>query len=175
MAKTAGKTKKPIILITGTPGVGKSSVSKALAKRFKIKRIINEKEFALSKGLGKWDKGRDELVVPLGKFAKALNAELKKNTGGAIIEGHMLCEAKVNVDVVVVLRTHPELLQAGLERRGYNAEKVQDNVFCEGIDYCRKHVLRRYPKKRVVELYVKRTAAETASALVEILGERGVL
>ncbi|MFH1225217.1 MAG: AAA family ATPase [Candidatus Diapherotrites archaeon] len=181
LQRVAGKTQKGAktkkitlrVLVTGTPGAGKSSVSRALARLLKIKRVINEKEFALSKGLGKWDKSRDELVVPLGKLAAVLNTELKKpavKIGGAIIEGHMLCETKLGVDAVVLLRTHPELLQAGLERRGYGAEKVQDNVFCEGIDYCRKHVLRRYPKKRVVELYVKRTAAETAAALVELLG-----
>lgn len=164
------------LLITGTPGTGKSKAGAALAKLLGIKRVINEKEFALACGLGKWDKETDELVVAPGKLATELNKELAKRSGNnIIIEGHILCEARLNVDVVIVLRTHPEILEARLEKRGYHAEKVQDNVFCEGIDYCKKHVLKRYAKKKVVELYVKGSAKETAKAVKEILEERGLL
>ena len=155
------------IMLTGSPGVGKTGVAKALAKQLKFK-LVNEKEFALKKGIGKWDVDNEELVVPLGKLQKALNAFLKKEKN-VILEGHLLCETKLKVDVVVLLRLHPELLETRLEERGYKAEKVQDNVFCEGIDYCKKHVLRRYPAKKLLEVYCKKTIKETSTHIIREL------
>ena len=38
------------LLVTGTPGVGKTSVSKELGKRLKCK-VVNEMEFALKEGI----------------------------------------------------------------------------------------------------------------------------
>ena len=155
------------IMITGSPGVGKTSISKALGKSLKFK-VINEKEFAVEQGIGKWDSTSEELVVPLGKLQKALNLVLGKEKD-LIVEGHLLCETKLKIDAVIVLRLHPELLQARLGERSYNAEKIQDNVFCEGIDYCKKHVLRRYPEKKVLEVDCKKTIKETTTHIIKEL------
>lgn len=155
------------IMITGSPGVGKTSIAKALGKSLKC-RVVNEKEFAVEQGIGKWDSKNEELVVPLGKLQKALNQVLGKEKN-LIVEGHLLCETKLKVDAVVVLRLHPELLQTRLGERSYNAEKIQDNVFCEGIDYCKKHVLRRYPEKKVLEVDSKKTIKETTNHIIKEL------
>ncbi|MDP6671202.1 MAG: AAA family ATPase [archaeon] len=155
------------IIITGSPGVGKTSISKALGKGLKYK-VVNEKAFAVENGIGKWDSKNEELVVPLGKLQKALNQALEKEKD-LIVEGHLLCETKLKVDAVIVLRLHPELLQARLGERSYSAEKIQDNVFCEGIDYCKKHVLRRYPAKKVLEVDCKKTIKETTAHILREL------
>lgn len=149
------------IIVTGTPGTGKTAVAKLLGKRLKC-RVINEHDFCMGKKIGRFEHG--ELVVPLGKFQKALNAELKKRRN-IIAEGHLLCEIKLNADAAILLRLHPELLEARLERRGYNAEKIQDNVFCEGIDYCKKHLNRNYRRSRIIEVSAHGTAKETANII----------
>jgi len=133
------------LLITGTPGVGKTTIAKALGKRLKY-TVLNEKEFAVKAGVGEWDAEENELVVPLGKLEKALNSELA-GKDNLIVEGHIACEARLKVDLAFVLRVHPELLELRLEGKKYGEEKVQDNVFCEGIDYCLKHAKRRYGRK----------------------------
>lgn len=155
------------ILITGSPGTGKTAVAKLLGKRLKCK-VLNEHDFCMRKGIGKFE--HSELVVPLGKLQKALNAELKKHKN-IIVEGHLLCEIRLKVDAAVLLRLHPELLEARLERRGYNAEKIQDNVFCEGIDYCRKHLHRNYSKEKIIEVPAHGTAKETANTIIKKLRE----
>ncbi len=160
------------IAITGSPGTGKTTLAKRLARVMGIKPI-NERAFALKKRIGSWNAEENELEVPLGKLQKALAAELRKRKN-AIVEGHMICEVRLPVDYVVLLRVHPEVLEARLEAKGYKAEKVQDNVFCEGIEYCKKHVLKRYPAKRVVEIFSGYAPLETLTRVVAELRVRGL-
>ncbi len=159
------------LLITGSPGVGKTTIAKAVGKKLKC-RVLNELQFALEKKIGKWDVEENELIIPLRRIERALNQELKKEKN-LVVEGHTLCETKLNVDFVILIRTDPEILEARLEKKGYKAEKVQDNVFCEGIDYCKKHAERRYRKKKIIEVYPKRTVKETAGSIINELKKRG--
>lgn len=159
------------IIVTGSPGVGKTAVSKALGKRLHC-RVVNEKQFALEKGIGKWDAEENELVISLQSFGRALNGMLAREKN-VVLEGHLLCELKLRTDFVVLVRLHPELLEARLESRGYGAEKVQDNVFCEGIDYCKKHVLRNYSREKVVEVQCGKSIKETLVRIIKGLKEKG--
>ena len=161
------------LAITGTPGVGKTSISKLLGKTLKCK-VLNEKEFSLEKGIGIWDSEEDELVVPLTKLKKALNTMLKIEEN-MIIEGHMLCEIALDVDFVVLITVDPELLGERLSARQYDAVKIQDNVFCEGIDYCKKHVSRKYPKKKIIEVKSQKSIKETMHIILEEFKEQGIL
>ena len=158
------------LLVTGTPGVGKTSVSKELGKRLKC-RVVNEMEFALQNGIGKWDGVENELEVPVRKLEKELNAYLKKQDN-VILEGHLLCETKLKVDFAVVIRLDPELLEMRLENKKYRPEKVMDNVFCEGIDYCKKHLSRNYRRSMIIEVPAHGTSKETANTIIKKLRER---
>jgi len=156
--------------ISGTPGVGKSSVSKLIGKYFKLK-VLNEKEFSLKEGIGEFDVEADELVVELEKLEEKLNQLLKKEDN-VLIEGHMLCEIEVDFDYLVIIRCHPEILESRIEAKGYKAEKVQDNVFCEGIEYCKKYAERNYPKEKLIEIESGISIKETSNAIIEELEKR---
>jgi len=138
------------LIVTGTPGCGKTTLAKMLGEKFNLK-VINEKDFALKNALGKFNEC-NELEIPLKSFEKKANAFLKKNDN-VLFEGHVLCETKLKVDKVILLQVDPEELELRLEQRNYSVDKIMDNVFCEGIDYCKKHVLRKYPKKKI--LFIK--------------------
>ncbi len=159
------------LVITGSPGVGKTTVAKILAKRLKLE-FFNEKAFALGKGIGKWNLEENELEIPLKKLEKALNSTIKSKKN-AIIEGHLLCEIRLKADFVVIIRLHPELLEGRLSIRRYAPEKIQDNVFCEGIDYCKKHSFRNYKKDKIIEVNSQKTARETAELIIKELKEKG--
>ncbi len=159
------------IIVTGSPGVGKTSVSKELGKMLKC-IVFNEKQFALEKGLGKWDEEQDELIIPLGEFAAEIEALFKKEKN-AVIEGHLLCELRLKPDYIVLIRADPEILESRLEARGYTAEKVQDNVFCEGIDYCKKHAERNYDRGKIVEIQSGKSIKETSDRIIRGLKEKG--
>ena len=159
------------IIVTGSPGTGKTSVSKELGKRLKC-LVFNEKQFALEKGIGKWNEEQDELIIPLEEFAGEIEKLFAKEKS-VVVEGHLLCEIRLKPDYIVLIRTHPEILESRLEERGYTAEKVQDNVFCEGIDYCKKHVERNYAKGKIVEIEGGKTIKETLDRIIRGLEEKG--
>ena len=159
------------LIITGSPGTGKTTVAKKLAKKLKYK-AVNEHDLALEKGIGKYDHTAGELIVPLNDLRREATKLLGREKN-IVLEGHLLCEVKLEADAVVVLRVHPEILEARLEAKGYKAEKLQDNVFCEGIDYCLKHALRKHGKSKVFEIRNEKGIKETLSNIVRELKERG--
>ncbi len=159
------------IIITGSPGVGKTSVAKTLGKKLNC-QVLNEKQFALEEKIGKWDSKEDELVIPLVPYAKALD-KLFSEKKNVIIEGHLLCELRAKPDFIVLIRVHPEVLEGRLHSRNYSEEKVQDNVFCEGIDYCKKKVLRNYPEKKIIEVESRKSIKETLDKIIMELKEKG--
>ncbi|HIH10273.1 MAG TPA: AAA family ATPase [Candidatus Diapherotrites archaeon] len=157
------------ICITGTPGVGKTAIAQRLAKELDYP-AINEKEFAVKEGLvaAEFDVQSNELEVPLEKLEARLNKMLAKEKN-IIAEGHMLCEIKGRFDLVVVLHLDPERLEYRLEQRSYSPEKVQDNVFCEGIDYCSRQAMKNYPKSRVIEVENRKSIKETTELIITVI------
>jgi len=135
------------LAISGTPGSGKTTLSKALGKKLGFK-VLNEKDFALKNRFGAFN-DQDELEIPLGEFEKKANAYLEKNDN-VILEGHTLCEMKLNVDKFIIITIDPDKLQLRLELRKYSEEKIMDNIFCEGIEYCKKHAKRNYESKLII-------------------------
>ncbi len=71
------------LVITGTPGTGKTQVAKRLAKRFGL-QYVNEKQFAERKKIGKIDRRTGERIVPLGKLQQELNRFLKRHPNAVV-------------------------------------------------------------------------------------------
>ncbi len=137
------------IAITGTPGVGKTFLAKNLAKTLSCV-CVNEKDFALKNKIGSFNE-ENELEIPIKEFEKKANVFLGKKKN-IILEGHVLCEAKLKVDKIILITIDPEELELRLEQRNYSPLKIMDNVFCEGIEYCKKYVKKNYSKKQIIEI-----------------------
>jgi len=124
------------IIITGTPGTGKSVIATALARELglefiSIKKIVLEKKLRERGG-----------AVDLKKLARALAfLRRKKNY---VAEGHLACEIRLPADAVVVLRTKPEILRARLQKRGYGKRKMNENLVAEILDYFSQRVEKVY-------------------------------
>lgn len=122
-----------IIVITGTPGTGKSEISLQLGKIFKF-AVIDVKE-SVKKNRMFAKKKDKELLIDL-KLLKRLLIGQIKNEKNAIIDSHLLCDIDLPADIVVVLRTDIKELEKRLNKRGYTKKKVYDNLMCEMLDYC---------------------------------------
>ncbi|WP_297551077.1 adenylate kinase family protein [Thermococcus sp.] len=116
-----------IIAVTGTPGVGKTTVSKLLARKLGYE-YVSLRDYAMERGIGEM-KG-DELEVEVDELA--YNFERDFAGKNVIADGHLSHFLKA--DLVVVLRAHPKLVGERLKARGYSKEKIGENVEAELVD-----------------------------------------
>ncbi|MBM4240445.1 MAG: adenylate kinase [Euryarchaeota archaeon] len=126
---------KKVILITGTPGVGKSTVSTLLKKKLKSHLIkINEvvDEEVLYSG---YDERRKFKIVDLDALCNHLNEMIQNLDGFIIIEGHLSHYLK-NSDVVIVLRANPDVLKERLEKKRFSELKINENIEAEALAIC---------------------------------------
>ena len=118
-----GQFPKLRLAITGTPGTGKTALSTALEGLFEV---IELEKIAEDLGLlGEVDDGSRPLDIE--ELIKRL--EWKEPHSPIIIEGHL--SHLLPVDAIIVMRCHPEVVDARLSARSYSVQKIQDNVEVE--------------------------------------------
>lgn len=153
-----------IIAITGTPGVGKTTVSKLLAQRLGHE-YVNLRSYAIEKGIGEM-KG-DELEVEVDELA--YNFERDFRGENVVVDGHL--SHFLNADVVVVLRVHPRLIEERLKERGYPKEKIGENVEAELVDVILVEALEE--NERVLEINTTgKTPEEVVDEILKLI-EKG--
>lgn len=119
-----------LFAITGTPGTGKTSVSRELRSRGY--RVIDMNEHIRSHGLlGELDAGRDTHEVDLDALNDSLE-EYRSEEGTILMDSHL--SHFMDCSGIIVLRCNPDLLAKRLEARGYGREKVIENVQSEVLD-----------------------------------------
>lgn len=118
-----------MIAITGTPGTGKTSISKEL--RTRGHDVIDLNEYLRNKDmLEERDEGRDTFCVDIDSLDIAL--EEFRNGKEVFIEGHI--SHNVRCDAIIVIRCEPGILFERLEERKYSFEKIMENVQAEVLD-----------------------------------------
>ncbi|BAD84527.1 predicted nucleotide kinase, related to CMP and AMP kinases [Thermococcus kodakarensis KOD1] len=116
-----------IIAVTGTPGVGKTTISKLLAEKLGYE-YVNLRDYALEKGIGEMKE--NELEIDVDELREAFGRDFKgKNV---VADGHLSHFLKA--DLVIVLRANPKLIAERLKERGYGREKLGENVEAELVD-----------------------------------------
>ena len=156
------------IIITGTPGTGKTKIAKALAKLtgwelVGLKEFINKHHLFSIKA--------KEKEVDIKKLARVLIPYLRQ-FNNYILEGHLACEIKLPADYVFVLRTDPKVLRKRLAKRKYSKEKLEENLMAEMLDYCSQRVEAVY-KRAPLELdTTKRSPDHCAKIMLSAIKQR---
>ncbi|KAL4857829.1 4-hydroxy-3-methylbut-2-en-1-yl diphosphate synthase (ferredoxin) [Chlorella vulgaris] len=120
----------PNVLVTGTPGTGKTSLSEQVAAATGLKHL-NIGDLVKSQQLHTgWDDEFECLVIDEDKVCDALEDLMAE--GGCLVDYHG-CDFFPErwFDLVVVLQADNTVLWERLEKRGYSERKVQENVQCE--------------------------------------------
>ncbi|KFY20773.1 hypothetical protein V491_03435 [Pseudogymnoascus sp. VKM F-3775] len=157
---------KPNIIITGTPGVGKTTHCETLAASLGLTHLsINTvvKDKGCHDG---WDEEYQSWIVDEDKLLDEIEDDVKK--GGYIIDWHA-CDLfpKSWIDLVVVLRVDSTILYDRLKARNYPELKLQENLDSEIMEVLLQEARDSYDEEIVVEL-TSNTSEEVDSNVARI-------
>ncbi len=159
------------IILTGTPGTGKTEVSKILADKLKANLVDVNQLIEKYKFFRKTDKQDNAKIVNLTDLEDYLRNHISSEES-FIIESHLLCELDLDVDYVIILRTHPNILRKRLSKRDYSKEKIENNVSCEILDYCLVRSEKNYNKIFEINTTNKKPEKVVTEILEVLKGKR---
>ena len=142
---------RPNILITGTPGTGKTTLSELVATSNNMKHMQASQ---LVKENGLHDGYNDEFdtyMLDEDKLCDYLEPYMEE--GGMVLDFHS-CDFFPErwFDLVVVLRTDNSVLYERLIGRGYSERKISENIQCEIMQVLIEEARDSYDEEIVVEL-----------------------
>ncbi|WP_435073665.1 adenylate kinase family protein [Halorubrum sp. HHNYT27] len=156
----AGETDPDVparVAVTGTPGTGKSTATALLEGEYDVIHLND-----LIKGDdGLWserDADRDTLVADL----DAVREHLGDWRG--VLDSHLA--HRFDVDRVVVLRCHPETVEARLRERGESDATAEENAESEALDVILSEAVAEHGVENVYE--VDTTDLDPAAVAAEI-------
>jgi len=129
--------KMKTIIVSGTPGTGKTEIAKELAKKLKYKYInVNKliKENSLSDG---YDNEKKCEIVDVKKLSRFLIGFIKKSKQNLIIDSHLAQYIpQKHVDLCIITKCDLKELNKRLKKRKYIKEKTRENLDSEIFDIC---------------------------------------
>ena len=165
-----------VLIVTGTPGTGKTTLAKELAKEKKFLYLDGKEVIKNAKLDKKYDKKRDCAIIDERKFAAELikiienvkknnkektdiidktnkikNTQKNEKIKGIIIDSHLShFLPKKYVDLCIVTKTELKTLQKRLLKRKYSKEKIRENLDAEIFDVCLEEAKEQGHKIKIV-------------------------
>jgi adenylate kinase len=142
-SENAGTDRPTRVAVTGTPGTGKSTAAGLLADEYDVihlnDRIKGDDDLWTER-----DAERDTLVADL----DAVREHLGDWSG--VLDSHLA--HRFDVDRVVVLRCHPETIEARLRERGEPAPTAEENAESEALDVILSEAVAEHGAENVYEI-----------------------
>ncbi len=140
------------VVITGTPGVGKTSAAKKVSE-MRGWGLLELGALAQVGAIGGKDAERGALIIEPRRLKAAIRKALKVEGGEFVAEGHYGdMVPKEFVKKAIVIRLDPFELEARLKARGYPEKKVKENVQAEILDSCLISAVEAFGEEKVVEI-----------------------
>ncbi len=125
------------IIVSGTPGTGKTEIAKELAEKLKYRYIdVNKliKENSLSEG---YDTKRKCEIVDTAKLSSFLLSFIKKSKQNLVIDSHLAHYLPSKyIDLCIITKCGLKELKKRLGKRKYNKAKIRENLDSEIFDIC---------------------------------------
>ncbi len=156
-----------VFFLCGVPGTGKTTVAKLLKGRY---NVIELGELIKQEGLyTSFDEEDGSFVIDEEKVKKRV-ASLSDDK--AVIEWIDLSFVEVQPSAAVILRTNPLLLKKRLEKRGYPAKKVKENVMAELLGVVHSNMAEKW-RERTFDVDTSTSQpSETAQLVISALDGR---
>jgi adenylate kinase len=140
------------IIVSGTPGTGKSLVAKGLAKKLGFRYVNVKRIISKYKLREKYDKSRRSWVVDETRLANVLGRMIKESDKSLVIDSHIsqFINPKL-VDLCIITKCDLKVLEKRLKRKRYSKEKIRENMNCEIFDICLNEAKEKGHKIRVID------------------------
>jgi len=131
----ATERKRPNILVTGTPGVGKTATAALLAEAIGLKHINVGEIIKQHKCYDGHDDALDSHILDEDKLLDLMETMFQEcaDDGTGIVADYHSCELFPErwFDLILVLRAKTDVLFDRLSTRGYNEKKRSENLEAE--------------------------------------------
>jgi len=165
---------KRVILVTGTPGVGKTAVSTSLASKLNAVCIDLAELVELERLISGVDEVRGTLIADVDRVSKRVQQIIRGCEQDIIIDGHYavnVIPAK-DVHLVFVLRRDPDELKRLMEDRGFRGKKLWENLAAEILDVCLWEAVKACGSNKVCEVNVSGKSIEEVVEDMTLVLER---
>lgn len=155
ISKILPKRIPSVMIVTGTPGTGKTTLAKRISKKYGHE-YIDVTGIIKKQGLADcYDKKRKTWVVDEKKLARLLEKIItlaRKQGEKLVIDSHMshYINPKL-VDLCIVTKCGLKELEKRLKKKGYGKAKVEENIESEVFDICYFEAIERGHKVRIVK------------------------
>ncbi len=158
-------------VITGSPGVGKHTVGKKLAKRLHLD-LIDINKIAVNSGI--FEKKYETLDVDIIILKKILAKEITENS---LVVGHLApyVVSRKNVDIAVVLRRSPYELISTYRKRNYSQQKSIENLGSEILGVTYYDASREFGHDKTFQIDTTSKSVSSAVKKIETLFQVGNL
>lgn len=138
------------LIVTGTPGVGKTVIAKWISKKYGLEYIPLD-ELLIREGLySSYDVEKDSYIIDIERAREYVYKNISFN--GIVVDSHIAvnvipCEL---IDYCIVLRCNPYILLDRLIVKGYSRDKALENVQAEILDIILKESIENCGSNKVV-------------------------
>jgi len=166
------------IIISGTPGCGKTSVTRKLSCLIDAE-IISLNELAISDNFSfEFDKERDTYIVDFETFLPFVLDKIKEiknqNFQYLIIESHFSDIIPNDyIDFAFILRCDPDELIKRLKEKNFDIKKIMENVQAEILGNCVNYFLQKKMNPTLFEIDTTKLSIESvAKVIIGIIVEK---
>lgn len=129
--------KNKIIIVSGTPGTGKTRVAKLVSGNSNFKYININKLIKLNKIFNSYDKKRKCYVIDIKKLNKSLIKLITNSKENLILDSHLShFLPKKYVNLCIITKCSIKKLKTRLKKRRYNKLKLKENIESEIFNVC---------------------------------------
>lgn len=157
-----------VIAIVGSPGTGKKTVARLLASKMQLE-YLDANEVAIARGAAVGKEG-GEYIISTSRLRKILLPMIKGKR--IVLSGHLLPSVlrRDEVELAILLRCAPEVLEARLAQRGYSEAKIRENVAAEVLGVVAAEAIKAFGVDKVSEHdTTNKSAEETVNEIIDII------